>query len=94
MVKETTESSEVDKLQEFIDGIRFLKGHDKDIDQLQSVLIVDDVYSKGTVVRAVIHHLRSAGLSGAAAITVACPLRIHHDEVAEAFGKMMREVRE
>jgi hypothetical protein len=53
-----------------------------------NVLVVDDVYSTGTILTVVIEKLRAAGLPADAAITLACPLRIHPPEPPIDFNDL------
>jgi hypoxanthine-guanine phosphoribosyltransferase len=90
-VKETDVRSSKDNLEKLREGCRFLKDDDKDIGQHENILIVDDVYSEGNIARVVIEKLKVAGLPSDSTITVACPLRVHHHEVTEAYLKTLNE---
>lgn len=51
-----------------------------DLSSYISALIIDDVYSSGTIATVVSENLFDAGFPVNGAITIACPLRIDHDQ--------------
>ena len=78
-VKDTHVSSSpenIDALREHCHIVQPLGEPAPNLVGFHNVLIVDDVYSTGTILTVVIEKLRAAGLPVAAAITLACPLRV------------------
>lgn len=65
--------------------------------QATRVLIVDDLYSTGTMAAAIIHRLHGYGLDPAVPFDLACPLRIppqpggSFDDIADAVEAMNQE---
>jgi hypothetical protein len=96
--KDTSEQSQPSKLNWLRAGVAAIGQSQGRLGGCNDVLIIDDVFSTGTIATVVIEKLLEAGLSEQARITLACPLRMPPTDPltadADAIERMVSEMAE
>jgi hypothetical protein len=93
LIKNTHVRSCPENLGELRANIKFFGETPENLVDHMNVLVVDDVFSSGTIMAIVIEKLIAAGLSKDAMFTLACPLRmppVANDPDAQAIQAMLQ----